>query len=63
MKIEQAGLVAEVMNAPSDTVPKGQVSDQNPGGGSKVGKGSTVTLTVSTRLPARCRCRTSSART
>ena len=32
-------------------VPKGQVSEQNPGGGSKVGKGSTVTLTVSTGFP------------
>ena len=32
-------------------MPAGQVSAQNPGGGSKVGKGSTVTLTVSTGKP------------
>jgi len=51
MKIEQAGLVAKIQNEPSEQVPKGQVSDQNPGGGSKVGKGSTVTLTVSTGFP------------
>jgi beta-lactam-binding protein with PASTA domain len=51
MKIEQAGLVAKIQNEPNEQVPKGQVSDQNPGGGSKVGKGSTVTLKVSTGLP------------
>ncbi|MFL5755818.1 MAG: PASTA domain-containing protein, partial [Chloroflexota bacterium] len=47
----EAGLTAKIQNAPSETVPKGQVSEQNPGGGSKVGKGSTVTLKVSTGLP------------
>jgi beta-lactam-binding protein with PASTA domain len=51
MKIEQAGLTAKVQSEPSETVPKGQVAEQNPGGGSKVGKGSTVTLKVSTGLP------------
>jgi serine/threonine-protein kinase len=51
MKIEEAGLTAKIQNEPSEQVPKGQVSDQNPGGGSKVGKGSTVTLTVSTGFP------------
>jgi serine/threonine-protein kinase len=50
-KIQQAGLQPRVVTASSDTVPKGQVSDENPGGGSKVGKGSTVTLTVSTGKP------------
>ena len=32
-------------------MPAGQVSEENPAGGSKVGKGSTVTLTVSTGIP------------
>jgi serine/threonine-protein kinase len=40
-----------VVKATSDTVPKGQVSNENPGGGSKVGKGSTITLTVSSGKP------------
>jgi eukaryotic-like serine/threonine-protein kinase len=47
-KIKEQGLVPRIVTASSDTVPKGQVSDENPGGGSKVAKGSTVTLTVST---------------
>jgi eukaryotic-like serine/threonine-protein kinase len=47
-KIKQAGLVPLVVTASDDTVPKGQVSVENPAGGSKVAKGSTVTLTVST---------------
>jgi serine/threonine protein kinase/beta-lactam-binding protein with PASTA domain len=47
-KIKEQGLVPRVITASNDTVPKGQVSDENPGGGSKVAKGSTVTLTVST---------------
>jgi eukaryotic-like serine/threonine-protein kinase len=51
LKIKQAGLTPKVLTAPNETVPKGQVSDENPGGGSKVGRGSTVTLTVSTGLP------------
>jgi serine/threonine-protein kinase len=49
-KIQEAGLTPRVVKAASDTVPAGQVSDENPGGGSKVGKGSTVTLTVSSGL-------------
>jgi beta-lactam-binding protein with PASTA domain len=49
-KIKEQGLVPRVVTASSDTVPKGQVSDENPGGGSKVAKGSTVTLTVSTGI-------------
>jgi eukaryotic-like serine/threonine-protein kinase len=40
-----------VVKAADDTVPAGQVIDENPGGGSKVGKGSTVTLRVSTGKP------------
>ena len=43
-KIEEAGLTPRVSVPPSDTVPTGQVSSQNPGGGAKIGKGSTVTL-------------------
>ena len=50
-KIKEAGLVPLVVTAPDDTVPKGQVSIENPAGGSKVAKGSTVTLTVSTGMP------------
>ena len=34
-----------------DTVAGGQVPEENPGGGASVGKGSTVTLTVSTGKP------------
>jgi serine/threonine-protein kinase len=51
LKIQQAGLTPRVVKATSDTVPPGQVIDENPGGGSKVGKGSTVLLHVSTGLP------------
>src|SRR5205823_10126401 len=51
LKIQQAGLKPRVVKAPDDTVPSGQVIDENPGGGSKVGKGSTVTLEVSTGKP------------
>jgi serine/threonine-protein kinase len=50
-QIQNAGLIPRVIKAPSDTVPSGQVSDQNPGGGSKVARGSTVTLTVSSGIP------------
>jgi serine/threonine-protein kinase len=51
LKIQQAGLKPLVVKAPDDTVPPGQVFDENPGGGAKVGKGSTVTLRVSTGKP------------
>ncbi len=50
-KIQEAGLNPVVITATSDTVAKGQVSGQNPGGGSKVGKGSTIALTVSSGKP------------
>jgi serine/threonine-protein kinase len=50
-QIKNAGLVPQVVVAPSDTVPSGQVSGENPGGGSKVAPGSTVTLTVSSGVP------------
>ncbi|HZT92017.1 MAG TPA: Stk1 family PASTA domain-containing Ser/Thr kinase [Gaiellaceae bacterium] len=48
LQIRNAGLKPQVVSAPSDTVPKGQVADQNPNGGVKVGKGSVVVITVST---------------
>jgi serine/threonine-protein kinase len=51
LKIQQAGLRPLVVKAPDDTVPSGQVIDENPGGGAKVGKGSTVTIHVSTGKP------------
>ena len=51
LKIKEAGLNPVVLTASDDTVPKGQVSEQNPGGGARVGKGSTITLTVSTGKP------------
>jgi serine/threonine-protein kinase len=50
-QIENANLVPRVVKAPSDNVPSGQVSAQNPGDGSKVAPGSTVTLTVSSGIP------------
>jgi len=50
-QIQNAGLSPRVIKAASDTVPSGQVIDENPGGGSKVARGSTVTLTVSTGVP------------
>jgi serine/threonine-protein kinase len=51
LKIEQAGLVPRIVKGTSDTVPPGQVSEQDPPGGTKWNKGSTVTLTVSTGKP------------
>jgi serine/threonine-protein kinase len=51
LKITQAGLSPEVIKGTSDTVPPGAVSKQEPGSGTKIGKGSTVTLTVSTGKP------------
>jgi serine/threonine-protein kinase len=51
LKIQQAGLKPLVVKTADDNVPTGQVIDENPGGGSKVGKGSTVTLRVSTGKP------------
>jgi serine/threonine-protein kinase len=51
LKIEQAGLVAKIVRGTSETVAPGQVSAENPSGGLKIPKGSTVTLTVSTGKP------------
>jgi eukaryotic-like serine/threonine-protein kinase len=51
LKITQAGLSPQVIKGTSDTVPPGQVSKEEPGSGTKIGKGSTVVLTVSTGKP------------
>ena len=51
LQIRQAGLNPVVVKAPDESVPPGQVISENPGGGSKVGRGSTVTLQVSTGKP------------
>jgi beta-lactam-binding protein with PASTA domain len=51
LKIQEAGLKPLVIKAADDTVAPGQVIDENPNGGAKVGKGSTVTLRVSTGKP------------
>src|SRR5581483_6714957 len=51
LKIQQAGLSVQVVKGTSDTVPPGQVATEDPPSGTKIGKGSTVTLTVSTGKP------------
>jgi serine/threonine-protein kinase len=50
-KVREAGLSPQVALAAHDTVPAGQVISENPSQGAKIGKGSTVTLTVSTGRP------------
>jgi eukaryotic-like serine/threonine-protein kinase len=45
--LKRAGLKTDVTLKESDTAPKGTVTGQDPAGGSRVTKGSTVTLTVS----------------
>jgi len=45
--LAKVGLKATATQAPSDSVPKGQVSAQDPAAGTKVDPSSTVTLTVS----------------
>ncbi len=50
-KLIAAGFVPRVEYATNDTVGKGQVATETPGGGTKVGKGSTITITVSTGKP------------
>ena len=51
LKITQAGLSPQIVQGTSDTVPPGQVATEVPQSGTKIGKGSTVTLTVSTGKP------------
>ncbi len=45
--LKRSGLKTDVTLKESDTAPKGTVTGQDPAGGSRVPKGSTVTLTVS----------------
>jgi serine/threonine-protein kinase len=49
--LTEAGFVPNVVRASSLTVNSGQVADENPAGGSRAVKGSTITITVSTGLP------------
>jgi len=49
--VTEAGLDPKVVYATSPTVGKGQVSAQDPSANQKIGKGSTVILTVSTGKP------------
>jgi serine/threonine-protein kinase len=51
LHIRQAGLKAAVQTEPSDTIPQNIVISQQPTGGTRVDKGSTVTITVSTGKP------------
>jgi eukaryotic-like serine/threonine-protein kinase len=51
LKIEQQGLTAQFRYEPDENVPAGQVASQNPAGGTKINKTSTVTLFVSTGIP------------
>ncbi|HEX7082641.1 MAG TPA: Stk1 family PASTA domain-containing Ser/Thr kinase [Gaiellaceae bacterium] len=51
-KVQESGLKAQVVKAPNENgVPAGEVSGQSPGPNTSIGKGSTVTLTVSTGIP------------
>jgi serine/threonine-protein kinase len=50
-KIREAGLTTSVTYQPSETVPFGQVISQDPRGGSKVARGSTIALVVSNGFP------------
>jgi eukaryotic-like serine/threonine-protein kinase len=50
-QIQQAGLNSAVNKRPNANVPNGKVFKQDPSPGTKVDKGSTVTLTVSTGPP------------
>ncbi|HZT17249.1 MAG TPA: Stk1 family PASTA domain-containing Ser/Thr kinase [Gaiellaceae bacterium] len=50
-RIRQAGFKPQVVHEPNASVAKGAVISQSPDPGTKVGKGSTVTLTVSSGIP------------
>jgi len=43
----------KVKHQPDDTIPAGQVVDQDPSGGSRIARSSTVTIFVSTANPSR----------
>jgi eukaryotic-like serine/threonine-protein kinase len=49
--LKQAGFAVKIEKESSATVPLGEVVDQNPGPGIKIGRGSTVTILVSTGKP------------
>jgi serine/threonine-protein kinase len=50
-RIESAGFKAQIQRAADATVAKGAVVSEDPGPGTKIGKGSIVTLTISTGVP------------
>jgi eukaryotic-like serine/threonine-protein kinase len=49
--LKQAGFAVRIEKESSETIPLGEVVDQNPGPGIKIGRGSTVTIFVSTGRP------------
>jgi eukaryotic-like serine/threonine-protein kinase len=49
--LKDAGFAVKIEKAPNDTIPRGEVSGQDPGPGIKIGRGSTVTIVVSTGKP------------
>ena len=51
LKITQAGLSPQIIKGTSETVAPGQVFNEDPPSGTKIGKDSTVTLSVSTGKP------------
>src|SRR5581483_8664085 len=50
-KLRAAGFQVQIFHAPDPSVAKGSVSSENPGANAKIGKGSTVQITVSTGVP------------
>jgi serine/threonine-protein kinase len=50
-KLEDAELVPKVQRRADDEVPSGVVMDQNPSAGTRISKGETVTIVVSTGVP------------
>jgi beta-lactam-binding protein with PASTA domain len=49
--LKQLGFTVKIERQPSDTIPINEVIDQSPGAGVRIGKGSTVTIFVSTGKP------------
>jgi beta-lactam-binding protein with PASTA domain len=49
--LKQNGFAVKIEKQSSETIPLGEVVDQNPGPGIKIGRGSTVTIFVSTGKP------------
>ena len=50
-KLQASGFKVQLQQSTSDTVAKGSVISQSPGGGAKIGKGSAVTLVISSGIP------------